>query len=115
MSTLPSLLKELQTLHRQQVETEREIADVERQIVAAGREPRSRRKRGGKAEMVEVVRDTVNVLREAGVPLPRQEIAARLGIKASAAHYRLQRAVALKFVERVGQGRYRLTSVLPVQ
>ena len=37
MPSLPILLKKLEALHRQHVEVEHEIADVERQIVAAGK------------------------------------------------------------------------------
>ena len=55
----------------------------------------------------------MRVLREAGTPLPRREIAARLGIQPWAATYRLDKAVELKFVEKLGGGLYRVTDVVP--
>ena len=113
MPTLHVLLHKHKELHRQYVETERELADVERQILDAGNAPRARAKRSTKAEMVEVVRATVKVLRDAGAALPRREIASRLGISPWAASYRLTKAVELKFVEKVGAGRYRVTNVVP--
>jgi DNA-binding Lrp family transcriptional regulator len=62
---------------------------------------------------VEVVRDTVRVLREAGTPLPRREVAARLEIQPWAASYRLDKAIELKFAEKVGGGCYRVSDVVP--
>jgi DNA-binding Lrp family transcriptional regulator len=59
------------------------------------------------------VRETVRVLREAGTPLPRREIAARLGIQPWAATYRLDKAIELHFVEKLGGGLYRVTDVVP--
>jgi hypothetical protein len=61
----------------------------------------------------EVVRDTVRVLREAGTPLPRREIAARLGVKPWIAGYRLDKAVELRFAEKLSGGRYQVTDVVP--
>lgn len=109
MLTLPALLKKFEQLHRLQIETERQIADVQRQILAIGkREPK--RQRPTKQQLVEVVRETVEALREAGGPLPRKEIAARIGISAHATAYRLKLAIQAGAVERVALGRYQLTS-----
>ena len=114
MPSLPILLKKLEALHRQHVEVEHEIADVERQIVAAGKpERKPRAKRSTNAEVVEVVRATVKVLRDAGGPLPRREIASRLGISPWACSYRLGKAIEAKFVEKAGSGRYRVPNVVP--
>jgi hypothetical protein len=110
MAKLSSLLKRLEALHRQQNDIEHEIADVRRQIVASANTSKPRAKRSTKAEMIEVVRSTVNVLRDAGEPLPRREIASRLGIEPWAATYRLQKAIALGFVEKASTGRYRVVA-----
>lgn len=115
MQTLPTLLKKLHTLHRQRADVEHEIAEVERDIIATGKAPpKPRKPRATNAEVVEVVRAAVKVLRDAGGPLPRREIASRLGISPWAASYRLGKAIEAKFVEKVGAGRYRVTNVVPV-
>lgn len=114
MPSLPALLKKLEALHRQHAQTEYEIAEVKRQIIATGKSgPSRRRKRVTPAESVEVVRATVKVLRDAGEPLPRREIAARLGLAPHAVYYRVQKAIKAGFVERVSGGRYRATNVVP--
>ena len=100
MANLSSLLRKLETLHRQQHELEQEIADVEKQIVDAANEPKPH-VRSTKAELIALIREVVNVLRTAGKPLPRTEIASRLGIKPTAVSYRLQKALKMRFVERV--------------
>ena len=114
MPRLSTLLKNLEVLHRQHVEIEHQISGVEREIVAIGKSERPRRKRAAPAETVELVRATVKVLRDADQPLPRREIAALLGITPAAVYYRLQKAMAAKFVDRVSGGRYRATNVVPV-
>ncbi len=115
MSHLPTLLKNLGALHRQQVQIERDIADAEREILAVASavrpEPKSRRKRVSAADVAELVKDVVILLRDAGDPLSRQEIASRLGMASSVLSYRLQRAVGAGFVEKVGRGHYRVSSV----
>ena len=84
------------------------------EILAAGRSSiRKPRRTQTRVEAVEVVRDAVRVLREAGEPLPRREVAARLGIKPWAAGYRLDKAVELRFAEKLGGGRYQVTAVVP--
>jgi hypothetical protein len=120
-SHLPTLLKRYEALTREIAAREAERVAVHDQILAAGRggarrsvqAPGPGRPARTTAQAVEVVRDTVRVLREAGTPLPRREIAARLGIKPWAATYRLDKAVELKFVEKLGGGLYRVTDVVP--
>jgi hypothetical protein len=118
--TLPSLLKRYEALTREIAAREAERVAVHDQILATGRGARRSVQSPGPgrparttAQTVEVVRDTVRVLREAGAPLPRREIATRLGIQPWAASYRLDKAVELKFVEKVGGGLYRVTDVVP--
>ena len=114
-SSLPVLLKRYETLTREVIRLEAERADVHDQILAAGRVSRAVGPRRGqsRAKAVEVVRDAVRVLREAGEPLPRREVAARLGIKPWSAQYRLDKAVAMKFAEKLAGGRYQVTNVVP--
>lgn len=120
MSNLPTLLKKYEALTLEIARLGTERVTVHDQILAAGRGSASRAKKTSgpgrpartRAQAVEVVRDTVRVLREAGTPLPRREIAARLGIQPWVATYRLDRAVELRFVEKVG-GLYRVTDVVP--
>jgi hypothetical protein len=121
MSNLPTLLKKYEALTLEIARLGTERVTVHDQILAAGRGTASRsQKTSGpgrpartRAQTVEVVRETVRVLREAGAPLPRREIAARLGIQPWAATYRLDKAVELKFVEKLGGGLYQVTAVVP--
>jgi hypothetical protein len=107
-------MRKHKTLYRQYIELEREIAAVEKQMTEVGSSPRTTaRKRSTKADLVETVRQTVKVLRDAGEPLPRREIAVRLGLTPLATSYRLAKAMELRFVERVGSGRYQTTNVVP--
>src|SRR6185436_4492656 len=119
-SHLPTLLKRYEALTREIAARETERTAIHDQILAG----RGGARRGAKppgpgrptrttAQTVEVVRDTVRVLREAGAPLPRREVAARLGIQPWAATYRLDKAVELRFVEKLGGGLYRVTDVVP--
>jgi hypothetical protein len=112
---IPTGTYEYEALTREIARLEVDRASVHDQILAAGRGPRASRSRIGqsRAEAVEVVRETVRVLREASEPLPRREVAARLGIKPWAASYRLDKAVELRFVEKLGGGRYQVTNVVP--
>lgn len=120
-SHLPTLLKRYEALTREIAAREAERTAVHDQILATGRNAAGRtpktpgpgRPARTTAQTVEVVRDTVRVLREAGTPLPRREVAARLGIQPWAATYRLDKAVELKLVERLGGGLYRVTDVVP--
>lgn len=105
-TTISALFDKLHDLYRQ-------IAAVEREIVARGKFERGPRvKRSTSAEVTDVIQATVKVLRDAGRPLPRKEIAAHLGISPWAASYRLQKAVEEKLIEKTGGGKYR---ALPVQ
>lgn len=111
---LPTLLKRYEALTRDITRLEGERADVHAQILAAGRSStRKPRTAQTRAQAVEVVRDAVRVLREAGEPLPRREVAERLGIKPWAAGYRLDKAVEMKFAEKLDGGRYRVSNVMP--
>ncbi len=113
-SHLPTLLKRYETLTREVARLEAERTAVHDQILANGRgaarKPRSTQTR---LQTAELVRDAVRVLREAGEPLPRCEVALRLGVKPWVAGYRLDKAVELRFAEKVGGGRYRVTDVVP--
>jgi len=114
-STTPVLLKRYEALTREIVRLEGERAAVQEQILAAGRAaaPKRPRPTQTRAQAAEVVRETVRVLRDAGEPLPRREVAARLGLKPHAAQYRLDKAVELRFAEKLDGGRYRVTNVVP--
>ncbi len=111
MSHLQVLLKKFETIHRQHIQIEHELAEARREIVAAG--PKPRKKRTTSAEMIELIKPTIKVLRDAGEPLPRREIASRLGIAPVAADYRLRKAVAAGFVEKLSGGRYRVSIDVP--
>ncbi len=112
---VPALLKRYETLTREIARLEAERAVVHDQILAGGRSSSARKPRAARtrAQAVEVVRETVRVLREAGEPLPRREVASRLGIKPWAARYRLDKAVELRFAEKLDGGRYRVSNVVP--
>jgi hypothetical protein len=120
MSNLPTLLKKYEALTLEIARLGTERVTVHDQILAAGLGTSARSKKTSgpgrpartRAQTIEVVRDVVRVLREAGTPLPRREVAARLGIQPWAASYRLDRAVELRFVEKIG-GLYRVTDVVP--
>jgi hypothetical protein len=113
MSTLSSLLLRLEAVHHQRFLLDSQIDQLKREILARHKPATKRRKRTVGAEAVALVRATVKTLQEAGEPLPRQEIAARLGIKPVAADYRLRKAIAAGFVEKVGR-RYRAAAEIPV-
>ncbi|HET7505247.1 MAG TPA: hypothetical protein VFK02_29715 [Kofleriaceae bacterium] len=123
-SHLPTLLKRYEALTREIARLGTEHAAVHDQILATSRGEARRARRSGQtpgpgrparttAQTVEVVRDAVRVLREAGSPLPRREVAARLGVKPWVAGYRLDKAVELKFVEKLSGGLYRVTDIVP--
>ena len=118
---LPTLLKRYEALTREIERLGAEHAAVHDQILAAGRggarrsvqAPGPGRPARTTAQTVEVVREVVRVLREAETPLPRREVAARLGVKPWVAGYRMDKAVELKFVEKLSGGLYRVTDVVP--
>lgn len=112
-----ALFRKYDSILREAARIEAERAEVQRQILAAGGagaprapEPGSLRLRPGSMEHL---REIVRVLQEAPEPLPRAQIAARLGITPKAASARLARAVATGFVERMSGGRYRTSDVAP--
>ncbi len=115
MSSLPTLLKNLESLHRQHIEIEHQITSARRQIIALGKSPpKSRRRRSmPPRELIELIRPLLKVLRDAGGPLPRREIAARLSLTPKAASYRLEKALKAGFIERVSGARYRAARVVP--
>lgn len=115
MPTLPSLLKQLENLHRLYIQTEQQIAEVKRAIVAASKpEPKKRRTRSTHTESsTQQIKDVIKVLQGTDEPLPRREIAQRLGLSSAALTYRLQRAIDAKFVEKTGHGRYRVSADVP--
>ena len=114
MPELHSLLDRFATLHRQHVEIEQQIADAKRDIIAASKsQPKPRAKRAPAPDTIETIRPLLKALHDAGQPLKRAQLAARLGIDRSAVAYRLKRAMAAKFVERVPGGRYRTSGIVP--
>lgn len=114
MTRLPTLLRKFEAVTLDIAQLTATRAALHAEIVAFGRDAAPpRRKRTGAAEIAVVVRDTVKVLRDASTPLPRKEIAARLGITPWAASYRLKQATKAGFVENVGGGRYQVTNVVP--
>ena len=114
---LPTLLRRYRDAHRQYVELERELADLDRQIVAAGRPgARPRRRAPTPSPVSDEVRAVLRVLQEAESPLPPREVASRLGVPPKTASRRIARAVHLGYVERAGQARYRVAdAVLAVE
>jgi|SRR6185436_4577950 len=86
MSNLSTLLKKYEALTLEIARLGTARVTIHDQILAAGRGTASLSKTPGpgrpapawtRAQIIEVVRETVRVLREAGAPLPRREIAAR--------------------------------------
>ena len=114
MTQLQTLLKKLETLHRQRVEAEHQIAEAEREIIAANKsQPKPRSKRATSPDTIETVRPLLKTLREAGQPLKRGQLATRLSIAPWAVAYRLKMAIAAKFVVKMPGGRYRVVAELP--
>lgn len=114
MNRLAALLDKLESLHRQRFDIEQQIADAKRDIIAASKaQPKPRAKRAPAPDTIETIRPLLKALHDAGQPLKRAQLAARLGIDRSAVAYRLKRAMAAKFVERVPGGRYRTSGFVP--
>lgn len=113
MSELQTLMDRFATLHRRHVEIEHEIAEVESEIFTLNGTPRQRRQRATPAEADELVKLMIMALQEAGEPLPPAEIAARLGVEPTQIAHRLRQAVATGFVEKAGNGRYRVAPEVP--
>jgi DNA-binding MarR family transcriptional regulator len=111
MSRIPALLSQLAKLHRQHIAVEHQIAEVERAIVASKNAPKPRCKRAKPASVVELTKPLLQALTDGG-PLPRAEIAARLGLTQPQVTYRLQRALKAKLIERLGGRRYRVVDAV---
>lgn len=116
MSSLPKLLEQLKTKYRSLVELERELADLDRQIIVGVRPTRpTRKKRASRAapashgERFAYLLPMLRTMREAAEPLPPREIASRLGITPKITSQRLARAMKLGYVARAGNARYRVT------
>lgn len=112
MSRIPALLSQLAVLHRQQVEIEHQIVEIERAIVTIKNESKPRRRSANLANVAELAKPLLRILTDAGEPLPRAELAARLGIEPSQVTYRLQRALEAKLIERLIGGRYRVAEAV---
>jgi hypothetical protein len=114
MPSLPILLRKYRDAHRQYVELERALTDLDRQIVAAGSPSAKRRRR--RAEPIvagDELRAVLRVLQEAEAPLPPREIASRLGVETVIVSRRLARARRLGYVEPAGRARYRVAAAVP--
>jgi MarR family len=114
MPLLRKLLQSLKAKYRNLVELERELADLDRQIIAGGHRPA--KKKGtpravpaSHSERYDYLRPMLRAMRDAGQPLPPREIAARLNVEPKIASRRLARALKLGYVERAGNARYRVT------
>jgi len=121
MTRLPVLLRKYKEIYRRLVETEHELADLDRRIVAASSSPSTTPKRRraprvpqlGESGVSDAILAMLRVMRDSKEPLPPREIAARLGIKPVVASQRLTRAVKLGYVERAGNARYRVAEEVP--
>jgi hypothetical protein len=110
--SLPVLLRKFREKYRAFVELEHELADLDQQIVALGRPAKKRRSSRtavADGDHYAYLRPLLRVLRDAEQPLPPREVAARLGIKPVVASRYLAKALALGYVERAGNARYRVT------
>ena len=118
MSNLPSLLRRQKELFKQFLELEREIADLDRQIITAGTTPPAVTKPRRRAALpnggvTDAIREMLLVLQGAGVPLAPRELALRMGVEAKLASRYLAQALKLKLVERAGNARYRVIAAVP--
>ena len=114
MNRLAALLDKLESLHRQRFDIEQQIADAKRNIIAASKaQPKSRAKRAPTPDTIETIRPLLKMLREAGQPLRRGQLATRLSIAPWAVAYRLKMAMAAKFVVKMPGGRYRVVAEVP--
>jgi len=135
MARVSSLFERFKSLYRKQVAIDAELKVVEREILAIDRTrpaaastsniPRTATHKSkpkapsAKGQLAPVTREmaipTLTAIREAGggEPVLRRVIAKQLGIGDYACTYRLQRLVALGFVERVGVTHYRVAKEVP--
>lgn len=112
-TSLPVLLRKYRDAHRQYVELERVLADLDRQIVAAGRPLKPHRRRTESVGATDELRAVLRVLQAAEAPLPPREIASRLGVETVIVSRRLARARRLGYVEQTGKARYRVATAVP--
>jgi hypothetical protein len=111
---LPTLLRRYRDVHRRYVELERDLADLDRQILASGRPgARARRRAAEPTPVSDELRAVLRVLQAAEAPLPPREVASRLDITPKTASRRIARALHLGYVERAGQARYRVADAVP--
>jgi hypothetical protein len=117
MSSLPKLLQSLKEKYRSLVALEREVADLDREVLVGARSTRTRTKKkrasrvapASHGERFVYLLPLLRVLRDAAEPLPPRAIAALLGIKPRITSQRLTRAMKLGYVMRAGNARYRVT------
>lgn len=113
-TSLPVLLRKYRDAHRQYVELERVLTDLNRQIVATGSSgTRPRRHRAEPLAANDELRAVLRVLQAAEAPLPPREITARLSVETTIVSRRLARARRLGYVEQVRRARYRVSSAVP--
>lgn len=128
MARLPTLLERFKSLCKKQIEIAAALNDVEREMLAVetarpahatmskSKPPPKPRPKG---QLASVTRDmaipTLTAIREVGggEPVQRRAVAKQLGIGDYACTYRLQRLVAMGFVERVGAAHYRVAKEVP--
>lgn len=116
MPSLPSLLKRGYAITRQIAALETARDEINRQILDAATAPRPRKPSAPIAgkPISPGVRETVKLLKDAGCPMGRKEIAEKLGIAGSAAGFRLAEGIKLGFIVKVGRGLYEVSSTVPV-
>jgi hypothetical protein len=122
MLNLPTLLRRQKELFKQFLELEREIADLDQQIIAAGTSShaathappgRNSRPRKAKYGVSDSVREILRILQQAGEPLTPRELALRMGVEPKVASRYLAGALKLRLVERLPNFRYRVISAVP--
>ena len=114
VSNPASLLRRQKELFKQYLALEREIADLDRQIIASGT-PRRRVSRPSAASggVSEDVREMLRIMQLVGGPVARGELAARMDVRPKTASRYLARALKLRVVERVGYRLYRVVNTVP--
>lgn len=121
VSNLPALLRRQKDLLKQFLELEREIAEIDQQIIAEGtrKSPdeapprRSSTTRTAKGGVSDAVRETLRMLQVANEPLTPRALALRMGVQPKIASRYLAKALQLRLVERTSNSRYRVISAVP--